>query len=87
MRVLNYLKPLLILEGLSKTLAPLLLYQVVQEHMLKRTNHSIPAFKMKKSIVGRMLIAVYVLVVLALSATAKAEVSVPLFEIRNQISN
>jgi hypothetical protein len=43
-------------------------------------------FKLKKSSVGRMLIAVYVLVVLGLSATAKAEVqnlksqAVPCFE-------
>ncbi len=53
-------------------------------------NQTIPKnqnLKLKKSSVGRMLIAVYVLVVLALSATAKAEVSASLFEIRNEISN
>lgn len=55
--------------------------------MLKQTARTYPTLKLKKSSVGRMLIAVYVLVVLALSATAKADVSVPLFEIRNQISN
>ncbi len=46
-----------------------------------------PVFKMKKSSVGRLLIAVYVLIVLALSATAKAQNLFPCFENRNQISN
>ena len=55
--------------------------------MLNQTTPKNQSFKLKKSSVGRMLIAVYVLVVLALSATAKAEVSASLFEIRNQISN
>ena len=55
--------------------------------MLKQFAQKNSQFKFKKVSVGRMLIAVYVLVVLALSATAKAEVSVPCLKIQNQISN
>ena len=55
--------------------------------MLNQTAQKNQILKLKKSSMGRMLIAVYVLVVLALSATAKAEVSVSLFENRIQISN
>jgi hypothetical protein len=55
--------------------------------MLKTSKHRTPAFKIKKASVGRMLIAVYVLAVLALSATAKAEVSVLCLKSCNQISN
>lgn len=54
--------------------------------MLKQNSHRNPILKIKKSSVGRMLIAIYVLVVLALSATAKAQVNVPFFENRMQIS-
>lgn len=51
-----------------------------------KSNSMKPGFKLKRSSVGRMLIAVYVLVVLGLSATAKAQVpaekmaTVPCFE-------
>lgn len=54
--------------------------------MLQTTARKNPVVRFKKSSVGRMLIAVYVLVVLAWSATAKAETMIPQFEIRNQIS-
>ena len=54
--------------------------------MQLKSNAMKSGFKLKRSSVGRMLIAVYVLVVLGLSATAKAEtqnqknVTVPCFE-------
>lgn len=51
-----------------------------------QTNYKVPSLRFRKVSVGRMLIAVYVLAVLALSATAKAETR-PRFEIRNKISN
>lgn len=55
--------------------------------MQKQTTLRNSSFKLKKSSVGRMLIAVYVLVVLGLSATAKAEpnVFVPCF--KTSVSN
>ncbi len=55
--------------------------------MLKQVTHSNPSFKLKKVSVGRMLIAVYVLVVLAISATAKAEIVIPCLKCSVQISN
>ena len=52
-----------------------------------QTTYKVPSLKMKKVSVGRMLIAVYVLAVLALSATAKAQETKPCLKIQNQISN
>lgn len=60
---------------------------MAEEFMLKHTIHKNPVFKFRKVSVGRMLIAVYVIVVLTLSATAKAQVSASCFENRMQISN
>lgn len=54
--------------------------------MLKQSAHKNSSLRFKKASVGRMLIAVYVLVVLALSATAKADVSVSCLKFQNQIS-
>jgi hypothetical protein len=55
--------------------------------MLKQISHKNSELKLKKSIVGRMLIAVYVLVVLALSATAKADVTAPCLKFETKFSN
>ena len=55
--------------------------------MLKQTTLRNPSFRLKKCSVGRMLIAIYVLVVLGLSATAKAESNVIVSCFKTSVQN